>query len=171
MSRLATWLPILDWGRSYRRATLGNDLLAALSSKDEPWLRALVAGMPPKAAEALLELVRLNGGAEVIERARARLPALPPMACTISACPGRITLAHSSRWASVSWCTWPPLATNSFIFGPSVSATCLRAQLASGRAFSSFSRSAGLTARACRLRWSNGPCAKARTVSPRSPAS
>ena len=56
-----------------------DDLLAALSSKDEPWLRALVAGMPPKAAEALLELVRLNGGAEVIERARARLPALPPI--------------------------------------------------------------------------------------------
>jgi ATP phosphoribosyltransferase regulatory subunit len=56
-----------------------DDLLAALSSKDEPWLRALVAGMPPKAADALLELVRLNGGPEVIGRARARLPALPPI--------------------------------------------------------------------------------------------
>jgi len=56
-----------------------DDLLAALSSKDEPWLRALVAGMPPTAAEALLELVCLNGGAEVIDRARARLPALPPI--------------------------------------------------------------------------------------------
>jgi ATP phosphoribosyltransferase regulatory subunit len=56
-----------------------DDLLAALSSKDEPWLRSLVAGMPPKAAEALLALVRLNGGAEVIEQARARLPALPPI--------------------------------------------------------------------------------------------
>lgn len=56
-----------------------DDLLAALSSKDEPWLRSLVAGMPPKAAEALLELVRLNGGAEVIEQARARLPRLPPI--------------------------------------------------------------------------------------------
>src|SRR5512137_257911 len=56
-----------------------DDLLAALSSKDEPWLRALVAGMPPKAAAALLELVRLNGGPEVIGQARARLPALPPI--------------------------------------------------------------------------------------------
>ena len=56
-----------------------DDLLAALSSKDEPWLRALVAGMPRMAADALLELVRLNGGAEVIDRARARLPALPPI--------------------------------------------------------------------------------------------
>jgi len=60
-----------------------DDLLAALSSKDEPWLRALVAGMPPNAAEALLELVRLNGGAEVIERARARLPALPPIVAAL----------------------------------------------------------------------------------------
>ena len=56
-----------------------DDLLAALSSKDEPWLRALVAGMPRTAADALLELVRLNVGAEVIDRARARLPALPPI--------------------------------------------------------------------------------------------
>ncbi len=60
-----------------------DDLLAALSSKDEPWLRVLVAGMPPKAAEALLELVRLNGGAEVIDRARGRLPALPPIVAAL----------------------------------------------------------------------------------------
>jgi len=60
-----------------------DDLLAALSSKDEPWLRVLVAGMPRMAAEALLELVRLNGGAEVIERARARLPALPPIVAAL----------------------------------------------------------------------------------------
>jgi len=60
-----------------------DDLLAALSSKDEPWLRVLVAGMPQMAAEALLELVRLNGGAEVVERARARLPALPPIVAAL----------------------------------------------------------------------------------------
>jgi len=60
-----------------------DELLAALSSKDEPWLRVLVAGMPRMAAEALLELVRLNGGAEVIERARARLPALPPIVAAL----------------------------------------------------------------------------------------
>jgi ATP phosphoribosyltransferase regulatory subunit len=56
-----------------------DDLLAALSSKDEPWLRVLVSGMPPSAAAPLLELLRLNGGLEVIERARSRLPALPPI--------------------------------------------------------------------------------------------
>jgi ATP phosphoribosyltransferase regulatory subunit len=60
-----------------------DDLLAALSSKDEPWLRALVSGMPRAAADALLELVRLNGGAEVIDRARARLPALPPIGAAL----------------------------------------------------------------------------------------
>jgi ATP phosphoribosyltransferase regulatory subunit len=54
-----------------------DDLLAALSSKDEPALRELVSGMPPAAGAALLELVRLNGGPEVIERARSRLPRLP----------------------------------------------------------------------------------------------
>jgi ATP phosphoribosyltransferase regulatory subunit len=60
-----------------------DDPLAALSSKDEPWLRVLVAGMPRMAAEALLELVRLNGGAAVIDRARARLPALPPISAAL----------------------------------------------------------------------------------------
>jgi ATP phosphoribosyltransferase regulatory subunit len=60
-----------------------DDLLAALSSKDEPWLRAIVAGMPRTAAEALLELVRLNGGAELIDQARARLPALPPIGAAL----------------------------------------------------------------------------------------
>lgn len=60
-----------------------DDLLAALSSKDEPWLRDLVSGMPRAAADALLELVSLNGGAEVIDRARARLPALPPISAAL----------------------------------------------------------------------------------------
>ena len=52
--------------------------------------------MPPKAAEALLELVRLNGGAEVIERARARLPALPPI---IAALDELETIAQTLRRA------------------------------------------------------------------------
>jgi len=56
-----------------------DDLLAALSSKDEPALRALVAALPPAPAAGLLELVTLNGGIEVIERARARLPDRPPI--------------------------------------------------------------------------------------------
>jgi ATP phosphoribosyltransferase regulatory subunit len=56
-----------------------DDLLAALSSKDEPWLRVLVKAMPAAAASGLLELVTLNGGPEVIERARTRLPDLPPI--------------------------------------------------------------------------------------------
>lgn len=54
-----------------------DELLAALSSKDEPALRELVSGMPDDAARALVELVRLNGGPEIIDRARARLPKLP----------------------------------------------------------------------------------------------
>ena len=54
-----------------------DELLAALTAKDASALRALVAGMPSEVATALLELVRLNGGPEVIENARARLPRLP----------------------------------------------------------------------------------------------
>jgi ATP phosphoribosyltransferase regulatory subunit len=54
-----------------------DELLAALSSKDEPALRGLVSGLPADAGRALIELLRLNGGAEVIERARERLPRLP----------------------------------------------------------------------------------------------
>jgi ATP phosphoribosyltransferase regulatory subunit len=60
-----------------------DELLAALSAKDEPWLRELVSGMPRAAADALLELVSLNGGAEVIDRARARLPGLPPISAAL----------------------------------------------------------------------------------------
>lgn len=54
-----------------------DELLAALSAKDEPTLRTLVAGMPAGAGDAFLELVTLSGGPEVIGRARQRLPALP----------------------------------------------------------------------------------------------
>jgi ATP phosphoribosyltransferase regulatory subunit len=54
-----------------------DELLAALSAKDEPALGALVDGMPGEAARALRELVALNGGPEVLERARSKLPRLP----------------------------------------------------------------------------------------------
>jgi ATP phosphoribosyltransferase regulatory subunit len=60
-----------------------DDVLAALSAKDEPSLRALVSGMAPEAAAAFLELVRLSGGPEVIARARARLPRLPGISAAL----------------------------------------------------------------------------------------
>lgn len=60
-----------------------DEVLAALSAKDEPALQALVAGMVPDVAAAFLELVRLSGGAEVIERARGRLPRLPGISAAL----------------------------------------------------------------------------------------
>lgn len=60
-----------------------DELLAALGAKDEPALRGLVRGMPAEAATALLELVRLNGGLEVIERARSKLPRLPRISAAL----------------------------------------------------------------------------------------
>jgi ATP phosphoribosyltransferase regulatory subunit len=54
-----------------------DELLTALIAKDEPALGDLLAGLPAEAADALLELVRLNGGPDVLTRARARLPRLP----------------------------------------------------------------------------------------------
>lgn len=50
---LARWLPILDWGRRYGRATLGNDLLAAVIVTimliPQSLAYALLAGLPPEA--------------------------------------------------------------------------------------------------------------------------
>jgi ATP phosphoribosyltransferase regulatory subunit len=66
---------LLDFARP--AAGTVDELLAALSSKDEPALRALVSGLPPDASRALIELLALNGGVEVIGRARQRLPDLP----------------------------------------------------------------------------------------------
>jgi ATP phosphoribosyltransferase regulatory subunit len=60
-----------------------DELLAALTAKDESALRALVAAMPPEIAAAFLELVRLNGGLEVIDAARARLPRLPGISAAL----------------------------------------------------------------------------------------
>ena len=54
-----------------------DEMLTALSTKDEPALRELVADLPAEAATALRALIDLNGGAEVLTKARARLPSLP----------------------------------------------------------------------------------------------
>ena len=51
--RLMRWLPILDWGRRYDRATLGSDLLAAVIVTimliPQSLAYALLAGLPPEA--------------------------------------------------------------------------------------------------------------------------
>ena len=53
MQALRRYLPILDWGRSYTRRTLGNDLLAALIVTimliPQSLAYALLAGLPPEA--------------------------------------------------------------------------------------------------------------------------
>ena len=50
---LGRWLPILDWGRSYGRASLANDLLAAVIVTimliPQSLAYALLAGLPPEA--------------------------------------------------------------------------------------------------------------------------
>ncbi len=52
-------------------------LLAAMRSKDIPALTDLTAGMPDGIRNALLALPELYGGREVLQRARAVLPAMP----------------------------------------------------------------------------------------------
>ena len=53
MTRLKRYLPILSWGRSYSRATLGNDLMAAVIVTimliPQSLAYALLAGLPPEA--------------------------------------------------------------------------------------------------------------------------
>ncbi|NPD14201.1 sulfate permease [Xinfangfangia sp. D13-10-4-6] len=53
MRNLRRWMPIFDWGRSYTRATLGADLLAALIVAimliPQGLAYAMLAGMPPEA--------------------------------------------------------------------------------------------------------------------------
>jgi len=56
---------------------LEEELFTALQHKDEPTLRGLVANFPKDIQSALLALVQLSGGAEVIARARAILPNRP----------------------------------------------------------------------------------------------
>ncbi|MCW5620803.1 MAG: ATP phosphoribosyltransferase regulatory subunit, partial [Burkholderiales bacterium] len=54
-----------------------SELFQALQSKDVPTLRELVATLDAELAEALLLLPQLYGGAEVLTRARRRLPHCP----------------------------------------------------------------------------------------------
>src|SRR5258706_1220725 len=54
-----------------------DEILAALGAKDLPALRALVAGVAPATARALLELPTFYGDRDVIAAARRVLPALP----------------------------------------------------------------------------------------------
>jgi ATP phosphoribosyltransferase regulatory subunit len=54
-----------------------SDLLEVLRHKDRPGLADLTAGLDRESAEALAALAELYGGAEVIDEAARRLPALP----------------------------------------------------------------------------------------------
>lgn len=56
-------------------AALIDDLLASLNSKDVPALRQQASELPAEVRAALLALTRLNGGREVLDEARLRLPA------------------------------------------------------------------------------------------------
>ncbi|WP_281968713.1 SulP family inorganic anion transporter [Roseovarius nanhaiticus] len=53
MSKLARYIPILDWGRRYDRASLGDDVMAAVIVTimliPQSLAYALLAGMPPEA--------------------------------------------------------------------------------------------------------------------------
>ena len=54
---------------------LVDDLLVSLNSKDVPALRQQASELPAEVRAALLALTRLNGGREVLDEARRRLPA------------------------------------------------------------------------------------------------
>ncbi|MBL8333856.1 MAG: ATP phosphoribosyltransferase regulatory subunit [Rubrivivax sp.] len=54
-----------------------HDVVQALTEKDAPALRSLTAPAPPAAREALLALVDLYGGDEVLDEALRRLPDRP----------------------------------------------------------------------------------------------
>lgn len=54
-----------------------QELFRALQAKDVPALRALSASLPGPARDGLLALPELYGGAEVLDKARRRLPADP----------------------------------------------------------------------------------------------
>ena len=70
-----------------RRAGIAEELEAelfgALQGKDAPALGALVAGLSPEIKNALLELPKLYGGAEVIARARTVLPHYPEVTAAL----------------------------------------------------------------------------------------
>lgn len=66
---------VLDGVPSARRN--GQALFDALENKDVPGLRELTVGLPETEREALLALPTLYGGIDVIDKARALLPASP----------------------------------------------------------------------------------------------
>lgn len=63
---------------------LESDLFKVLQSKDVPALRELVAPLDAELRDALLLLPELYGGTPVLELARERLPALPPIRRALS---------------------------------------------------------------------------------------
>ncbi len=63
---------------------LEAELFNALQRKDVPVLHGLVAGLPQDAQTAFLALPQLYGGAEVIARARAVLPACPQVTAALN---------------------------------------------------------------------------------------
>jgi len=74
-------------------------LFAALETKDVPALRELTAGLPPVGRDALLALPTLYGSTDVIERARATLPANPAIGAALDEL---ASLASQVRGASVN---------------------------------------------------------------------
>jgi len=64
-------------------AATEDQLLTLLQAKDVPGLAQVCAGLPEVCAQALLKLPGLFGGAEVLARARAELPALPAIAAAL----------------------------------------------------------------------------------------
>jgi ATP phosphoribosyltransferase regulatory subunit len=58
-------------------------LHAALAIKDAPAVRALASSLPPETSLALLAMLRLYGGAEVIDAARRELPPRPQVAAAL----------------------------------------------------------------------------------------
>jgi ATP phosphoribosyltransferase regulatory subunit len=71
-----------------RRADITHDLEAelfnALQRKDVPSLHELSKGLPLEVQKAVLALPRLYGGVEVLERARATLPAYPEVTAALN---------------------------------------------------------------------------------------
>jgi ATP phosphoribosyltransferase regulatory subunit len=83
--------PVLDMGdaRIVRSLLAGqggapvDDIVAALTLKDRSAVETLSAGLPVPTRDALLTLLELYGGAEVLAEARRRLPAHPAIAAAL----------------------------------------------------------------------------------------
>jgi ATP phosphoribosyltransferase regulatory subunit len=54
-----------------------EQLAQALAAKDAPRVQALAKGLPPETGRGLVAMLQLYGGRDVLEHARARLPARP----------------------------------------------------------------------------------------------